>query len=382
MPIFLKRGRQTLAPLFFADNCCNSKTIEVPPMHSLKKSSTRVFLSFGLLAVILFQASANASDTLNRILARGDVRCGVSDGILGFSIMEPNGRWAGMDVDFCRALAAAVVGDPEKVSFVPLASAARFPSLKAGEIDVLARNTTWTLEREAGLEVVFAGILYYGGQSFLVPAKSDVREISQLNGATICAVKGSTHEKNLSDYFRFQKWNYQPLIVESQAKAAEALFDGRCQAFTSERPQLSAVQLKAPGGPEQYLILPEQPKDSLAKDPMGPVVRSLDDKWFTVVRWVLFSLIRAEETGITQNNVKSRLTAGEDPGAQQWREVDGIASRSLGLQPGWSARAVEASGNYGEMFERNLGSQSALKLERGLNRLYTHGGLMYAPPFR
>ena len=351
-------------------------------MHSLKKSSTRVFLYFGLLTVFLFQTSANASDTLNRILARGDVRCGVSDGIPGFSMKAPDGRWSGMDVDFCRALAAAVLGNPEKVSFVSLTSAARFPSLKAGEIDVLVRNTTWTMEREVGLEVMFAGILYYDGQSFLVPAKSDVRDISRLNGATICAVKGSTHEKNLSDHFRFQNWNYQPLIVESQAKAAEALFEDRCQAFTSERAQLTAVQLKAPGGPEQYVILPEQPKDSLAKDPMGPVVRSGDDKWFTVVRWVLFSLIKAEETGITQSNVKSTLTAGEDARVHRWNEVEGTISRTLGLQTGWAVRLIEASGNYGEMFERNLGSRSALKLERGLNRLYTQGGLMYSPPFR
>jgi len=342
------------------------------------KMKIRSCLFFGLIAVFFFQMPADAGDTLRRIMAREEVRCGVSDGILGFSIKQADGRWAGMDVDFCRALSAAVLGDPEKVSYVPLTAAARFASLKAGEIDVLVRNTTWTLEREAGMDVMFAGILYFDGQSFLVPAAGNAHEISRLKGATICAVKGSTHEKNLSDYFRSRNWDYQPLIVDSQAKAAEALLDGRCQAFTSERPQMMAIQLKAPGGPGQYVILPEQ----ISKEPMGPVVRSGDDNWFTVVRWVLFSLIRAEETGYTQGNVKSRLTDEEDAITKRWKELDGVISKALGLQPGWAVRAVETSGNYGEMFDRNLGSQSVLKLERGLNRLYTRGGLMYAPPFR
>jgi general L-amino acid transport system substrate-binding protein len=347
-------------------------------MFFLKKSMNRIILSVGLLAVSMTHMPATAGETLARIKAREDVHCGVSDGILGFSIKQSDGRWTGMDVDFCRALTAAVLGDPEKVSFVPLTSAARFASLKAGEIDVLVRNTTWTLEREAGLDVMFAGILYFDGQSFLVPAASKVHEVSQLKGASICVVKGSTHEKNLSDYFRIQNWDYRPLIVDSQAKAFEALLEGRCQAFTSERPQMLAVQLKAQGGPNQYMILPDQ----ISKEPMGPVVRSGDDNWFTVVRWILFSLIRAEETGYTQANVKSRLADGEDATARRWKELDGTISKALGLQPGWAVRAVEASGNYGEMFDRNLGSLSVLKLERGLNRLYTQGGLMYAPPFR
>ena len=347
-------------------------------MKTLKKNLFFVFLFFGLPAVFFLETSADAGETLSRIKTRGDVRCGVSDGVLGFSVKNSDGRWSGMDVDFCRALAAAVLGDPEKASFLPLASAARFPSLKAAEIDVLVRNTSWTLEREAVLEVLFAGILYYDGQGFLVAAKDKVRDISQLNGATICAIKGSTHEKKLSDQFRLLNQSYQPLIVESQAKAAEALFDGRCQAFSSEQAQLTAVKLKAPGGPKQYVILPEL----ISKDPLGPVVRSGDDNWFTVVRWVLYSLIAAEETGYTQGNVKSRMADGENPNVKRWNELDGIISRGLGLQPGWAVRAVETSGNYGEMFERNLGKQSVLKLERGLNRLYTQGGLMYAPPFR
>jgi general L-amino acid transport system substrate-binding protein len=331
-----------------------------------------------MLAVLQLHAPADAGDTLTRIKARGKVRCGVSDGVPGFSLKEPDGRWSGMDADFCRALAAAVLGDPEKMDFVSLTASARFPSLKAGEIDVLVRNTTWTLEREATLEVMFAGVLYYDGQSFLVPATSNVHDLSQLNGAAICAIKDTTHESNLREHFLTQGWNYQPLIVESQAKATEALFGGQCLAFTSEHPQLRALQVKAPGGPDEYVILSEQ----ISKEPMGPVVRRGDDEWFTIVRWVLFALVKAEETGITQSNVRSRLDAGSDPAAQRWLELDGIVSKALAVPPGWAVRAVESAGNYGEMFERNLGAQSALQLERGLNRLWTDGGLMYSPPFR
>jgi general L-amino acid transport system substrate-binding protein len=346
-------------------------------MHFVKKTRMPVLIFFVLLAVLLFCPQAEAGDTLTRIKARGDVRCGVSDGIQGFSFKEPDGQWSGMDADFCRALAATVLGDAGKVDFVSLAAPARFPSLKAGEIDVLARNTTWTLEREATLAVMFAGILYYDGQSFLVSAKNNVQDISRLNGASICVVKGTTHESNLADYFRSRNWSYRPVIVESQAKAAEDLFSGKCEAFTSERPQLTAMRLKAPGGPEEYLILPEQ----ISKEPMGPVVRRGDDEWFTIVRWVLFSLIRAEETGITQSNVRSRLESDMDPRARRLLELDDIISKALTIPPGWVTRVLERVGNYGEMFERNLGSQSPLKLERGLNRLWTQGGLMYSPPF-
>jgi general L-amino acid transport system substrate-binding protein len=329
------------------------------------------------LTLLQHYAPAEAGDTLTRVKARAKVRCGVSDGILGFSLKGTDGLWSGMDSDFCRALAAAVLGDPEKVEYVSLAAAARFPSLKAGEVDVLVRNTTWTLERESTLELMFAGILYYDGQSFLVPARSGLKDLTQLNGSSICVVKGTTHEGNLADHFKGRGWSYQPVVVESQAGAAEAFFSGRCQAFTSERPQLSTLRLKAPGGPEEYLILPDQ----ISKEPMGPVVRRGDDEWFTIVRWVLFTLIRAEETGITRANLRSRLENASDYAAQRWRELDGTISKALAIPPGWATRALECVGNYGEMFERNLGSQSTLKLDRGLNRLWTQGGLMYSPPF-
>jgi general L-amino acid transport system substrate-binding protein len=225
---------------------------------------------------------------------------------------------------------------------------------------------------------MFAGVLCYDGQSFLVPAKRNVQDISQLNGSTICFVTDTTHASNLKEHFLIRGWNYQPMAVESQAKAGEALFSGQCLAFTSERPQLRALQMKAPGGPDEYVILSEQ----ISKEPMGPVVRRGDDEWFTIVRWVLFVLVRAEEIGINQSNVRSRLDAGSDIAAQRWLDLDGLISKSLAIPSGWGMRAVESAGNYGEMFERNLGAQSSLKLERGLNKLWTDGGLMFSPPFR
>jgi general L-amino acid transport system substrate-binding protein len=344
---------------------------------SMKTIHAAVFLLVTALGASLFPFPATAGDTLTRIKSRGKLRCGVSDGILGLSLKEADGRWTGIDADFCRALAAAVLGDPAKVELVSLAASARFPSLKAAEIDVLVRNTTWTLEREATLEVMFAGVLYYDGQSFLVPAKDNINDLSQFNGSTICVVKGTTHEGNLADYFSERGWSYQPMIVETQAQAAEALFSDKCQAFTSERPQLTAMRLKAQAGPEAYAMLPEQ----ISKEPMGPVVRRGDDEWFTIVRWVLFALIRAEEIGLTQSNIRSRLEAKTGPTVLHWLNLDGIISKALAIPPGWATRVVETVGNYGEMFERNLGSHSVLKLERGLNRLWTQGGLMCAPPF-
>lgn len=342
----------------------------------MKGKGISTALALALLVAPLFHSTAEGGATLARIKARGQLRCGVSDGIRGFSFREPDGRWSGMDADYCRALAAAVLEDPGKVEYIPLIASARFPSLKTGEIDVLVRNTTWTLEREAGLEVMFPGVLFYDEQRFLVPAGKDLSNLSQLNGATVCVVRGTTHETNTVEYFRARGWHVQPLTIENLEKAAEALCSGKCTAFTSERPQLIAILSRLPGGPEEYVMLPE----AISREPMGPVVRRGDDEWFTIVRWVLFALIRAEETGLTQSNIRSMLNNSAEPAALNWLEQDKIISRSLSIQPGWATRAIEIAGNYGEMFDRNLGSRSALKLERGLNRLWNQGGLMYVPP--
>ncbi len=322
--------------------------------------------------------TAEGGDTLVRVKARGNVRCGVSGDQPGLSWKDADGRWTGMDVDFCRALSAAVLGDPEKVRFIPLTAAARFPALKAGDLDVLVRNTTWTLEREAVLGVLFAGALYHDSQGFLVRKSSGIQELSRLNGATVCVVKGSTHEGYLAYRFGLENWTYQPLQVETSSQGAAALQEGKCAAFTSEKAQLRAMQLRAPGGPDQYDIL----KEVISNEPMGPVVRRGDEDWFTIVRWVLFGLIHAEEAGYTQASVRSRLENLEDYQARHWRELGDLIAKSLGMAPGWGMRAIESVGNYGEIFDRNLGAQSPLKLDRGLNKLWRDGGLMYSPPFR
>jgi len=329
------------------------------------------------VALGLIPASAGAAETLARVKSRKVVRCGVSEGLIGFSFKDAAGQWTGMDIDFCRAVAAAV-GDRAKVEFVPLFASARFPALQADEIDLLVRNTTWTLGREAFLGVQFAGILFYDGQGFMVPRKSKVRRIGDLKGATICVEKGTTSEQNLADYFRAHGWNYKPLVLESVAEIRDAFVSGRCQAYTSDSSQLASVRMEVPEGTKKYIILP----DLISKEPLGPVVRRGDEEWFTLVRWVLFALIQAEELGITRENVQALRDASTDPAVQRLLGNTGGFGKALGVDNDWVVRVVGAVGNYGEMFERNLGRGSVLNLERGLNRLWKQGGLMYAPPFR
>lgn len=323
-----------------------------------------------LAAVVWAPPSAAAGETLEQVKTRGTVRCGVSEGIVGFSTKDASGRWSGLDADFCRAVAAAALGDGEKVTFLPLRASARFPALQLGTIDLLARNTTWTLSREAGLKVVFAGILFHDGQAFMVPAPSRVKSVSQLNGATICVEKGTTHELSLAEYFGARDMTVTPLVIDSPTEVADAFFAGRCGAYTSDTAQLVAARLRTPTG-RAARILP----DRISKEPLGPVVRRGDDDWQTLVRWVLFALVAAEENGITRESAGTSL-------ARRALVADGGLAKALGTDPDWALRAVQSVGNYGEMFDRNLGARSPLKLERGLNRLWTQGGLMYAPPVR
>jgi len=336
-----------------------------------------------LLAVChLFLAALSltvqAGETLDAVKSRGRLRCGVSEGIAGFSERDASGRWTGFDVDFCRAVAAAALGDAGKVVFVPLKASERFPALQSRAIDLLLRNTTWTLGREAGLKVQFPGVLFYDGQAFMVPKKTDVKKIVQLNSATVCIEKGTTHVQNLADYFGARGMKVIPLILDSTADVTSAFFSGRCRAYTSDASQLAAVRLRAPGGPQSFDILPER----ISKEPLGPIVRRGDDDWFTLVRWVVFALISAEEAGITRDNVAVIFKETHDPVLQRVFGSDGGFGKELGVGDDWAVRAVKAVGNYGEMFERNVGHGSALKLDRGLNRLWTQGGLMYAPPMR
>jgi general L-amino acid transport system substrate-binding protein len=335
------------------------------------------FVAAALLAVMSATPAVAAGETIIQIKSRGALRCGVSDGIAGFSMQDASGRWSGLDVDFCRAVAAAALGDPEKVTFVPLRASARFPALRLGTIDLLTRDTTWTLAREAGLKVLFAGILFYDGQAFMVPATSPVKSVAQLKGATICVEKGTTHEVNLADYFGARGMSVMPVVIDSATEVADAFFAGRCRAYTSDASQLAAARVRAPAG-RAFRIL----ADRISKEPLAPAVRSGDDDWLTLVRWVLFALVAAEEHGITQKIAQTVRAGAREEAVLRALAAASEFGKTLGTDPDWTLRAVQSVGNYGEMFERNLGAKSPLKLERGLNRLWTQGGLMYAPPVR
>ncbi|WP_429447938.1 amino acid ABC transporter substrate-binding protein [Paraburkholderia sp. WC7.3g] len=321
--------------------------------------------------------SAHAADgeMLAQVRARGVLRCGVSEGIAGFSVHGASGAWTGIDVDFCRAVAAAALGNPDRVAFVPLRASERFPALEDGVIDLLARNTSWTLLRESTLGVQFAGILFYDSQAFMVRTQGAPPTLAGLKDAAVCVQKGTSSQDHLLAYSAVNRLNLRPLVLESAATASAAFFSGRCSAWTSDASQLAAARLHAPGGPQAWVILPER----ISQEPLGPAVRGDDRSWLVLVRWVLFALLTAEELGVTRANLAQRsheavvlqaLVAGD--------EVD----RSLGVESGWMLRAVQAVGNYGELFDRNLGPHSLLNLERGLNRLWTQGGLMYVPPMR
>ncbi len=317
-----------------------------------------------------------AGTVLEGMKARGQLRCGVSEGIPGFSERDADGRWRGFDVDFCRAVAAAALGDPEKVEFVPLRASTRFPALQARKIDLLLRNTTWTLTREAVLKVRFPGILFYDGQGFMVPAAANIATLADLAGATICIEKGTTHRRNLEEYFRANGWSVEPLVIDSASEAAQAFFAGRCRAYTSDAAQLAAMRLRAPKDAQDFVILPER----ISKEPLSPVVWGGDPEWATLIRWVLNVLILAEEYGVTRDNLDAVIAENQNPLMRRSADERDLLARSLGVPPGWGTRVLRAVGNYGEMYERNVGRDSPLKIERGLNRLWTQGGLLYAPP--
>jgi len=333
----------------------------------------RLAASAFLLAFAGGAACAAPGDTLAQAKARGALRCGVSEGIAGFSIKDAGGRWTGLDADFCRAVAAVALGNAEKVTFVPLRASERFPALQARRIDLLVRNTTWTALREAALKVRFAGVLFYDGQAFMVPAKSGVKTIAALKGATVCVEARTTSAQHLAEFTAERGFGIKPLVIDSAIEVADAFYAGRCRAFSSDASQLAAARLRAPDGPQGYAILPER----ISREPLGPVVQQGDEDWFTLVRWTLFALIGAEEAGITRANVRERLQA---PALRRALGATEEFSRAIGTDAGWVQRAIQSVGNYGEMYERNVGKDSALRIERGLNRLWTQGGLMYAPP--
>lgn len=365
-----------------APSLCSGAQVEMTfPCSTYRgQAFTRAILAicFSLLMFVLVPALSWGGETLARVLSKRVVRCGVSQGLPGLSSRDTSGRWSGIEADFCRAVAAAALGDPGKVVFVPITTPSRFPRLISGEFDILLLSTTWTLGREAYLGVQFAGILYHDGQAFMISRNSKARKIAQLDGETICLVRGTTHVENLSDYFGAKGLRYRAAIFESVADAMRAFRTGSCGAYTSDYVQLSSYRAAAPGGANAFVILPEL----ISREPIGPVVRHGDDEWFTLVRWVLFTLIEAENLGITRENVRAKAKTAAEPSLKRFLGLTGGFGKALGVRDDWTITVIESVGNYGEMFERNLGRQSPLKIERGMNRLWTRGGLMYAPPFR
>ena len=320
---------------------------------------------------------AQAGKTFDAIKARGQVVCGVNTSAPGFSAADSQGQWTGLDVEFCRALAAATLKDASKVKFVPLNSQQRFASLQAGEIDVLSRNSTWTLTRDASLGVIFTGINYYDGQGFMVPKKLKIDSAKKLNGATVCVQAGTTSEKNVADYFKANSMSYKPVVFDTAEAITSAFFAGRCQVYTTDMSDLAGARTKAPK-PNDFVVLPQV----ISKEPLGPSVRRGDDEWTEIVRWTLFAMLEAEEAGLTQANVDAHKATSKDPNVQRLLGVSEDTGKLLGLDGEWAYRIVKQVGNYGESFERNLGSKSPLNLPRGVNNLWNKGGLMYAPPIR
>jgi general L-amino acid transport system substrate-binding protein len=324
-----------------------------------------------------FIGNAHAGKTIDLIKQRGHVICGVNPSLPGFSAADSQGIWTGLDVDVCRAIAATLLSDASKIKWVPLNASQRFTALQSGEIDVLSRNSTWTLTRDASLGLEFTGVTYYDGQGFMVSAKSKITSAKQLKGATVCVQSGTTTEKNLTDFSKAAGLAIKPVVFETQEATNKAYFAGRCQAYTTDASGLASIRNKEANNPADHVILP----DIISKEPLGPAVRRGDDEWFTIVKWVVFALIEAEEYGITQANV-DQMKSSTDPVIQRILGTSEDTGKLLGLDKEWAYRAVKSTGNYGEIFERNVGPNSALKLPRGLNNLWSKGGIMYAPPIR
>ena len=319
------------------------------------------------------------SPTLKAVRARGVLNCGVNMGLVGFAFPDNRGGWQGFDVDFCRATAAAVLGSPTAVRFVPLSTETRFDALKSGKVDVLWRNSSWTMTRDARGEVAFAGINYYDGQGFILRRALNLSSASELNGARICVQSGSTTELNVEDYFRARSIQYRPVLVQTEEESRKAYAREECDAMTADISALAAARTTM-GTPAQHVILP----DVISKEPLGPVVRRGDDQWEAIIRWTLNALILGEELGVTQSNVDRLETESKEPRIQRLLGREGDFGPQLGLSRTWAKDAISAGGNYGEIFARNLGKQSALDLERGLNAQWNAqpGGLIYALPIR
>ena len=329
------------------------------------------------LGAVLLGSAANAATTLDAVKAKGFVQCGVSQGLPGFSNADDAGNWTGLDVEMCRAVAAAIFGDGSKVKFSPLSAKQRFTALSSGEIDILSRNTTWTMTRDTQLGLNFAGVNYYDGQGMMVPTALSVKSATELDGANICTNTGTTTELNITDYFRSNNMSFNLIAFEKADEVVAAYDAGRCDVYTTDRSGLAAQRGKLTK-PDSHVVLPE----IISKEPLGPVVRQGDDQWFNIVRWTLNALINAEELGITQANAKARLAGTENPAIKRLLGSEGKFGEELGLSNDWALNAITAVGNYGESYERNVGPNTPLKLDRGVNALWSDGGILYAAPIR
>ena len=338
----------------------------------MKKS---VFL--GALTVAGLAAGASAAATLDDVKARGVLNCGVNTGLVGFAAPDADGEWGGFDVAMCRAVAAAVLGDANAVSFVPLTGKTRFTALAAGEIDMLSRNTTWTFSRDNDLKFEFVGVNYYDGQGFIVPTDLGVSSLTELDGATICIQTGTTTELNLADFFRTNNISYDPVPIETNAEAQQQYLAGACDSYTTDASGLAAsrANFEDPGA---HMILPE----IISKEPLGPLVRHGDNEWGDIVRWTLNALISAEELGVTSANIASLAGGSDNPEVNRLLGSEGDLGAMIGLDAEWAKRALMVGGNYGEIFEANIGESTPIGLSRGLNAQWTDGGLLYSPPFR
>jgi general L-amino acid transport system substrate-binding protein len=345
-------------------------------MHNITKAITAGFFTIALGVA----GTAQAGKELDAIKARGSLICGVGVGTAGFMLSNSQGKWVGLNVDVCRAVAAAIFGDADKVKYVPLTSQQRFTALQSGEVDLLSNNTTITLTRDTALGFDFTGVTYYDGQGFMVPKKLGLKSAKELNGATVCVAPGTTTELNLADYFRANKMTFKPVVIEKVDEVRAAFFSGRCDVYTTDVSSLYATRaanVPAPLTIDDFVILPE----IISKEPLGPVVRHGDNQFADIVRWALFAMIEAEEYGITSKNIDEMMKS-DNPTIKRILGVTPGMGKALGVDEKWVYNIVKQVGNYGESFDRNVGMGSPLKIARGQNELWTKGGLQYAPPIR
>ena len=342
--------------------------------------------ALALSAAMTLAASFASAGTLDDVKGRAQLICGSNPSLLGFGVPDDQGKWTGFDVDYCRAVAAAVLGDAQKVKFVPLSAKERFTALQSSTIDMLARNSTWTMSRDTSLGLSFAGVNYYDGQGFMVPTKLGVKSAMELKGATVCVQSGTTTELNLADFFKANKMEYKVVAFEKNEEVLKAYGEGRCDAYSTDQSGLYSERLGL-ANPGDHVVLPE----IISKEPLGPVVRQGDAQWFNIVKWVSFTMVAAEELGVTSANV-DEMKGSSNPEIQRMlsvkvkgsdgKEADNDFGKGLGLGPDWAYNAIKQVGNYGQVFERNIGKDTKLKIARGKNALWSNGGLQYAPPIR